>query len=194
MPIRSGGSAGENFRHLARTWKTLLKMTASRSKMEFGRWRRAAMGSSLVQILLTCMLSGCAQATAAGPTPDPTVRALENQIAALNAHLERVQSAASVANTTVLAVEPTMAPLAPDPEPDPTTEPSPTPFAFPTRAPRVITAADAAPCQLGQIKGNRNSKIYHVPGGGSYSQTKANVQCFPSESEAQAAGYRKALN
>src|SRR5206468_2417669 len=57
---------------------------------------------------------------------------------------------------------------------------------FATRTPRPLTAADAAPCQIGQIKGNRSSKIYHVPGGGSYVQTKANVQCFATEAEAQA--------
>jgi micrococcal nuclease len=58
----------------------------------------------------------------------------------------------------------------------------------------LLTAADAAPCSPGQIKGNRNSRIYHLPTGGSYVQTKANVQCFDSEGEAQAAGYRRALN
>jgi micrococcal nuclease len=41
------------------------------------------------------------------------------------------------------------------------------------------------------IKGNRQSMIYHVPGGQSYDVTKAEVM-FCSESEAQKAGYRKA--
>jgi methylphosphotriester-DNA--protein-cysteine methyltransferase len=44
------------------------------------------------------------------------------------------------------------------------------------------------------VKGNRNSRIYHLPGGGSYVQTRANVQCFDTESEALSAGYRRALN
>jgi methylphosphotriester-DNA--protein-cysteine methyltransferase len=39
---------------------------------------------------------------------------------------------------------------------------------------------------------NRNSGIYHVPGGASYPRTYANVQCFVSEAEAAAAGYRRA--
>ena len=143
----------------------------------------------LSAVLLT---SGCAATPAPLASPDPTVRALENQVAALSSQLERVQA-------TALPTSGSTAPTIPEtpaqePEPEPTIEPTSAPTTFPTRAPRVITAADAAPCQLGQIKGNRNSKIYHVPGGGSYSQTKANVQCFASESEAQSAGYRRALN
>lgn len=39
------------------------------------------------------------------------------------------------------------------------------------------------------IKGSK-SKIYHLPGGVFYDRTKA-FQCFASEQEAQAAGYRK---
>ena len=44
------------------------------------------------------------------------------------------------------------------------------------------------------MKGNRNSKIYHVPLGSSYARTKAAVVCFDTEGEAQSAGYRRALN
>lgn len=45
----------------------------------------------------------------------------------------------------------------------------------------------------GVIKGNRKSKIYHVPGGASYNKiSQKNVVYFNSESEAQAAGYRRA--
>lgn len=43
----------------------------------------------------------------------------------------------------------------------------------------------------GQIKGNTNSKIYHVPGGAYYDKTVDNITWFCSEAEAQAAGYRK---
>ena len=61
-----------------------------------------------------------------------------------------------------------------------------------TAAP-VLTAADEAyPCQVNQIKGNRNSMIYHVPSGASYAKTRANVECFDSEAAAITAGYRKA--
>ncbi|MEY2844725.1 MAG: hypothetical protein RL076_271 [Chloroflexota bacterium] len=61
-----------------------------------------------------------------------------------------------------------------------------------TAAPALTAADEAAPCQVNQIKGNRNSKIYHVPGGASYAKTKANVECFDSEAAAASAGYRKA--
>ncbi|WP_257146103.1 APC family permease [Priestia megaterium] len=43
----------------------------------------------------------------------------------------------------------------------------------------------------GQIKGNKNSKIYHVPGGAYYDRTQDNIVWFCSEADAQAAGYRK---
>ncbi|MBM4412924.1 MAG: nuclease [Chloroflexi bacterium] len=54
------------------------------------------------------------------------------------------------------------------------------------------SAAESAPCAINQIKGNVNSGIYHVPGGASYAKTKANVQCFDTEAEAVAAGFRRA--
>ncbi|PHA11648.1 sunset domain-containing protein [Bacillus toyonensis] len=43
----------------------------------------------------------------------------------------------------------------------------------------------------GQIKGNANSKKYHVPGGQFYDSTKDNIVWFCSEADAQAAGYVK---
>lgn len=49
-----------------------------------------------------------------------------------------------------------------------------------------------AACDNPQIKGNRNSGVYHMPGGQSYDQTTANVEYFCSEQEAEDAGYRKA--
>ena len=46
-----------------------------------------------------------------------------------------------------------------------------------------------------KIKGNKNSKIYHLPGCGSYDQiSEKNIVWFKTEEEAQAAGYRKARN
>jgi micrococcal nuclease len=57
-----------------------------------------------------------------------------------------------------------------------------------------VPAANAAshPCQDGQIKGNRNSGIYHAPGQRHYADTRNNVECFDTEVEAQNAGYRRA--
>ncbi|PEY31991.1 calcium-binding protein [Bacillus cereus] len=43
----------------------------------------------------------------------------------------------------------------------------------------------------GQIKGNANSKKYHVPGGQFYNSTKDNIVWFCSEADTQAAGYVK---
>jgi len=42
----------------------------------------------------------------------------------------------------------------------------------------------------GKIKGNANSKIYHMPGDAYYDRTKDNIVWFCTESQAQAAGYR----
>lgn len=50
----------------------------------------------------------------------------------------------------------------------------------------------SAPCAAGQIKANRNSDIYHAPGQRDYAKTTANVQCFDTEAQASAAGYRRA--
>jgi|GEM_PF-3118834 len=51
--------------------------------------------------------------------------------------------------------------------------------------------SESAPCYEGQIKGNNNSGIYHVPGQSYYSVTNLNVTCFNTEAEAQAAKFRK---
>jgi len=153
----------------------------------------------LLVSIAAVVIVGC---SVPAPTPqatNPTVEALNAQVVALNRQLEQLQPSPEPAATQaptptpVPTVEPTEEPTA-TPEPEPTAAPEPTPRVFPTRTPRPILASDAAPCSLGQIKGNRNSKIYHVPGGGSYSQTKANVECFATEAAAQAAGYRRARN
>lgn len=49
----------------------------------------------------------------------------------------------------------------------------------------VLAAAVAA-------EGNRNCGIYHAPGQQHYARTYANVRCFDTESEAVAAGFRRA--
>ena len=50
------------------------------------------------------------------------------------------------------------------------------------------------PCQERQIKGNKNSKIYHIPTGDFYAKTFQNVTCFNTAAEAEAAGFRAARN
>jgi outer membrane biosynthesis protein TonB len=144
------------------------------------------------------LLVACSGAAASNPSANATVEALNAQVVQLNRQVEQLQPTATSVPTVAPptrppTVEPTEEPTA-TPEPEPTSAPEPTQRVFPTRTPRPILASDAAPCALGQVKGNRSSKIYHVPGGGSYSQTKANVQCFDTEAQAQAAGFRRARN
>lgn len=50
------------------------------------------------------------------------------------------------------------------------------------------------PCQEGQVKGNRNSLLYHVPDGRFYDKTFADVECFASGADASAAGYAASSN
>jgi hypothetical protein len=80
-----------------------------------------------------------------------------------------------------------VAPVAEEPT---AVQPAPTP---PAVEPTGVTnsQADARPCAVGQIKGNRNSMIYHVPSGEWYARTHNNVICFNTEAEAEAAGFRK---
>lgn len=77
---------------------------------------------------------------------------------------------------------PTAAPKAPPPTAPPTAMPTP----------QAATSAGSAPCEFGQVKGNRESRIYHAPGQRDYARTRQNVQCFDSEADARAAGYRRA--
>ncbi|MBK9711516.1 MAG: hypothetical protein IPO81_09365 [Kouleothrix sp.] len=94
--------------------------------------------------------------------------------------------------------------VAPTTKPQPTARPKPTAAPAPTTAP-VPTAPPSNgepvfankevspaywPCQPDQIKGNKNSKIYHVPSGQFYAKTYENVVCFNTEGEAQSAGYK----
>lgn len=52
------------------------------------------------------------------------------------------------------------------------------------------STGEAGPCQIkGNISG-KGDKIYHVPGGSFYDRVKPE-QCFKSEQEAKAAGFRK---
>jgi hypothetical protein len=62
-------------------------------------------------------------------------------------------------------------------------------------APGVGPGAPSYPCYPGQIKGDRNSMTYHLPGQGSYQGTGggsfANTWCFSAEEEAQSLGFRR---
>jgi hypothetical protein len=47
----------------------------------------------------------------------------------------------------------------------------------------------------GNVRGNKRSKVYHLSGCPGYgAMSPANIVTFPSEAEAQQAGYRKAKN
>ena len=55
------------------------------------------------------------------------------------------------------------------------------------------TQAIGVPQGKGHIRGNRNSRIYHLPQDASYNKiSPRNIILFESEAQAQAAGYRRA--
>lgn len=59
----------------------------------------------------------------------------------------------------------------------------------------LVSGEAGNPETQGQIIGNKNSKIYHLPGGAFYDKISlANRVYFNSEADAQKAGYRKAKN
>lgn len=55
------------------------------------------------------------------------------------------------------------------------------------------TKGDVTTGRAGKIIGNKNSKIYHVPGQAGYHMSSSNAVYFQTEAQAKAAGYRKAL-
>ncbi|MDA5388556.1 DNA/RNA non-specific endonuclease [Loigolactobacillus backii] len=63
------------------------------------------------------------------------------------------------------------------------------------QAPQTTESAsgDVTTGNQGEIIGNLNSHIYHVPGQSGYHMNAANAIYFNTEAEAQAAGYRKSL-
>lgn len=62
-----------------------------------------------------------------------------------------------------------------------------------TQTPVANATDNAFPCQLGQIKANPRTMIYHPPDGTYYALTKnSDVQCFDSVEAVEAAGFRKA--
>lgn len=87
----------------------------------------------------------------------------------------------------VAAPEPPPRPRVDPPQPSATPEP-------PTRTPQLTTADDQGswPCDPGLIKGNQESRIYHMPGQRDYAKTRQRVTCFRTEEQAIAAGFRKA--
>jgi phosphatidylserine/phosphatidylglycerophosphate/cardiolipin synthase-like enzyme len=63
------------------------------------------------------------------------------------------------------------------------------------RAAPVPSAASSTPETDGEVRGNRNSKVYRVPGCKGYAgMNPTSVVAFATEAEAQQAGYRRAKN
>lgn len=68
-------------------------------------------------------------------------------------------------------------------------------FRNPSLGTSTPQTAVSAPTGAGRIIGNRNSRIYHLPGCRSYNAVaERNRVPFTTEAEARAAGYRKARN
>ncbi len=145
----------------------------------------------VVLSLLTTLAIGCGSpsASVAPAVPSPTARvkptATPNPTAVATAPSGPKPVATAVPTRPAATAVPTRAPASPIPASAIQPPPAVTPI-------RTATAIGSDPCQPGQIKGNRNSKIYHIPGGQFYEKTYQNVQCFETEAQAVAAGYRRA--
>lgn len=62
-----------------------------------------------------------------------------------------------------------------------------------TASSHTTAKGDVTTGRAGKIIGNKNSKIYHVPGQAGYHMNSSNAVYFQTEAQAKAAGYRKAL-
>lgn len=145
-------------------------------------------------MVLLFTLAACTSRSPSAVAPNPTIATLEAQVAALSAEVQQLRATAAPGAGALERAPVTEAAVTEDREAEVEPSAESQRRTFPTREPRAPTASDSAPCTIGQIKGNRNSRIYHVPGGGSYAQTRANVACFDTEADAQADGYRRARN
>jgi hypothetical protein len=61
--------------------------------------------------------------------------------------------------------------------------------AQPSSGSRILPTGNTCPA-ASPVKGNRESKIYHVPGGAFYESTRPE-ECFATPADAEAAGYRR---
>jgi hypothetical protein len=186
--------------------------------MQFVRnlWGRGLLGKLLVGgsgLLIACCVLGVIVGPKGGTSPTGSstqVAAAVTSVAPTSAPVATRQPTEAPIPTAV----PTAAPL-----PGPTEEPAP-PTAAPTKTPVVPTAVAVGlspvpapadeqptytgsgrnitvspawyPCKKGQVKGNRNSNIYHVPGGQSYAKTFRDVACFDTAAQAESVGYQAA--
>jgi hypothetical protein len=94
--------------------------------------------------------------------------------------------------TPTIEPSPTLAPTETPIPPTNTPEPTMTPDQAVAERIRALQALQAAPCEIGQVKANANSGIFHTPRQRDYDKTTENVVCFNTADEARAAGYRQA--
>ena len=151
----------------------------------------------LLIILLAILLVACNPP----PAGTPTVRVIRSATKAPTAARAPTQTSTVTAvpsstnePTVTLTAEPTATSVMTDTPHAVTATPAratTTPLPATARPTSSNPQADARPCKAGQIKGNRNSMIYHMPGGEWYARTHNNVTCFNTEEEAQAAGFRR---
>lgn len=142
--------------------------------------------------LTTVPVVAATEATAAQPTEPPVATA------AVGATIEPTTTV--LVKPTATLVEPIVLPKPTETVAVPVAQPEPT-AASAASGPSYHGSGNSQivdppwwPCEKGQIKGNRNSDIYHIPTGRSYAKTFKNVQCFDTAAEAEAAGYRAAKN
>lgn len=162
-------------------------------------WARGCLGKGAVIFAALLVLGMCSSLlggnrTPPATSPQPTIAA----VPVAPATTAPEPTAAPVPTPEVLAQVATDAPTA-EPAtraPEPTELPTIAPAAA-TRAPALGTAPKGSDCPADHpVKGNirdrdpdKGAKIYHIPGGPSYADTKPE-RCFVDTKEAEQSGFR----
>lgn len=173
-------------------------------------WRKGRMGIA-VALLIPCFACWLCSAVATAvlpdaptPTPRPTNTARPSRTPAPTRTTGPTRTAPpptktdappTVAPATAVPALPTEAPPAAPAQIQPLLAVPPEQPAAPPPQPAAELPRRGSPqggsCPAGlPIKGNADSMIYHVPGGGSYDATDPE-ECFATEADAVAAGYRR---
>jgi hypothetical protein len=160
-----------------------------------GNYLRVLTGLAVTIVWLIAVVSAspARPASTSSPAFTPTVSQESVKLVATTIALVSTPTIEPTAVPTSLPViVPTIeSPASPTPLPPPLPTLAPTTIRPAATAPRTVTQS-SKPCLSGQVKGNANSNIFHMPGGRDYTKTSANVVCFDSATDAEKAGYKQA--
>jgi hypothetical protein len=138
-------------------------------------WKKVAIGFVVLVVIGKC----------AGPTDSQTKSVVKPTVTISSEEI--IAPAVTETPTKAIVIEATASPTETEIVPTATVEIESTVEPTVSQA-QTNTSTDSYPCKIGEIKGNFESKKYHLPGWRFYPQSK-NVFCFASEQDAINAGY-----